>query len=324
MRNAIGGYFELELPNRGCFLHYDGVHLNSGRNALEYILMSMSDVRHLWIPYYTCDVILEPLQKLNITYSFYHINSRLELNENIRLIKGDYLLYTNYFGIMDNYVQSLAMNYGSRLIVDNTQAWFAEPLMGISSFYSPRKFLGIPDGGIAYCPNSVDINQFKQDRSFHRCSHLLKRIDLGAESGYDNFKENSETLCYQPIRLMSKLTKALLSSVDFEKVRRKRITNFVKLYNALGEINLFDVPKPSFFACPMVYPFFANDTSLRLRLIENKVFVATYWPNVKEWTMEGMLERELMQYLIPIPCDQRYGEVEMNFIIKIVKNEKGV
>ena len=71
---AIGGYFELELPDYGGFLHDDGVLLNSGRNALEYVLLSLPNVRHLWIPYYTCDAILEPIKKLDIVYSFYRMN----------------------------------------------------------------------------------------------------------------------------------------------------------------------------------------------------------------------------------------------------------
>ena len=70
----------------------------------------------------------------------------------------------------------------------------------------------------------------------------------------------------------------------------------------------------------MVYPYLTDDISLRQKLIENKVFVATYWPNVREWTKDGMLERELMERLLPIPCDQRYKEEEMAEIIKIIQS----
>ena len=34
------------------------------------------------------------------------------------------------------------------LIIDNAQAFFAKPLLGIDTFYSPRKFVGVSDGGI--------------------------------------------------------------------------------------------------------------------------------------------------------------------------------
>lgn len=308
----------MELPQRGCFLHDDGVLLNSGRNALEYVLRSMPDVRLLWVPYYTCDSILEPITKLGIPNTFYHINERLELKDELALQDGDYLLYTNYFGIKDSYVKQLAMQYGSQLIVDNAQAWFAAPIEGVCTTYSPRKYVGTPDGGIAYCPKDLDVNQFEQDRSFDRCSHLLKRIDVGAEEGYADFKANDQALCNQPIRRMSKLTKALLSSIDFEEVKRKRIANFRYLHEALKCTNKYDVPEMTSFACPMVYPYLTDDISLRQKLIDNKLFVATYWPNVREWTTEDMLERKLMESLLPIPCDQRYGMKEMKCIRNII------
>jgi hypothetical protein len=57
----------------------------------------------------------------------------------------------------------------------------------------------------------------------------------------------------------------------------------------------------------MVYPYLTNDASLKQRLINNKVFVATYWPNVKVWAKDGLMEMELAERLIPIPCDQRYN-----------------
>ena len=315
MKGAIGGYFELELPQHRGFLHNDGVLLNTGRNALEYVLRSMPEVWHLWIPYYTCDVILEPITKLGIPFNFYHIDDRLELKDELELRDGDALLYTNYFGIKDAYVKQLVEQYSSKLIVDNSQAWFAEPINGISTVYSPRKYVGIPDGGIAYCPNGLDINQFEQDHSFDRCSHLLKRIDMCASEGYSDFKANSHKLCDQPIRTMSELTKTMLSSIDLDDVKRKRIANFVQLHEALQASNQFAMPDLSSFSCPMVYPYLSNDASLKQRLIENKIFVATYWPNVKEWAEEGMLEKVLMEKLLPIPCDQRYDSVDINSII---------
>ena len=89
----LGGYFSLELNQEriGTF-HSQGIYLNSGRNALEYILLSLPKVKKIWVPYFTCDVLLEPLKKLNVPYSFYHINEQLELCENIQLDSDEYLL----------------------------------------------------------------------------------------------------------------------------------------------------------------------------------------------------------------------------------------
>lgn len=64
---AIGGYFELaDLVEKGEFPHNEGILLNTGRNALEYILRSIGNVNHIYLSYYTCEVVLEPLKRLNI------------------------------------------------------------------------------------------------------------------------------------------------------------------------------------------------------------------------------------------------------------------
>ena len=313
---GIGGYFELELTNRGQFLHDDGLLLNSGRNALEYVLRALGDVKDLYVPYYTCDVVMEPIEKLNIPYTFYHINSKLEIEDLPILKSGQYLIYTNYFGLKDEYITALADQYGRQLIVDNAQAWFAEPIKGVSTIYSPRKYVGVPDGGVAYVLKHIDENSFEQDLSYDRCAHLLKRIDLSPSEGYADFKSNSMHLIGQPIKRMSKLTRRLLASIDFKIVKSKRWENFDYLHEHLCKTNLFVIPSRESFSCPMVYPYLTEDETLRRKLIENKVFVATYWPNVKEWTNESMLEYELAEKLIPIPCDQRYDEKEMEWIVR--------
>ena len=75
----IGGYFELELPAGNIkFLHSDGILLNSGRNALKYILKSVGAVRKIWIPDYTCNSIRKSVEDLDITYDIYPVDQKLE------------------------------------------------------------------------------------------------------------------------------------------------------------------------------------------------------------------------------------------------------
>lgn len=316
----IGGYFELELTDQGGFLHNDGVLLNSGRNALEYVFVALGDVRRIYLPYYTCDVVMEPIEKFIIPYTFYHINQSLELDVLPALNEGEFLIYTNYFGIKDGYVKRLAEHYGSRLIVDNSQAWFSEPMEGVNTVYSPRKYVGVPDGGVAYCPKRLDESAFERDFSYERCSHLLKRIDLSPSDGYADFKANSKHLVGQPVKKMSKLTKAMLASIDFEEIKTKRIQNYEYLYMHLSETNLLHLPSLDSFDCPMVYPYLVNDALLKQQLIKHNVFVATYWSNVLEWCKPQDWEYELAGKTAFIPIDQRYGIEDMRRIIEVINN----
>ena len=108
----IGGYFSLELP-RGRSFHPNALALNTGRNCLEYILRCRK-YRKVYVPYYTCGVVMEPFQKLGVAYKYYHINQQLELAEEITLKDDEALLYTNYFGLKQSYVEQLAKRYGKR------------------------------------------------------------------------------------------------------------------------------------------------------------------------------------------------------------------
>lgn len=312
----IGGYFELELEDRGGFIHDNGILVNTGRNALELILSHLPCGSKVYIPSYTCEVVLEPFEKLGIQYSFYSVNSLLEISERLVIGENEYLLYTNYFGVKDSYVQYLVDHYRGRVIVDNAQALFMEPTE--MCFYSPRKFVGIPDGGIAYLKSLVDITVFERDYSFDRCSHLLKRIDMNAGVGYADFRYNSNLLKDQPIKQMSNLTKALLRSIDFERISKSRRENFVALHSILGPSNMLKLDDLESFACPMVYPYMTNDENLRKRLIDNKVFVATYWPNVGEWCDSESRDFKLSETIIPLPIDQRYERKDIEIILKMI------
>ncbi len=312
--DAIGGYFSLELPLCEEY-HKNAIRLNTGRNCLEYILRARG-YKKVYIPYYTCEVILEPFKKLNIPYEFYHIDIHLEIRDRFKLKADEALLYTNYFGLKQRYVEHLAEKTGSRLIVDNTQAFYAKPIQGIDSFYTCRKFFGVADGAYLYMDKLLE-DEFVQDESYDRMAHLLKRIDLSAEQGFADFRKVDDGLDNQPIRKMSKLSQRIMQSIDYEAAAKKRRENYQMLHEVLEKDNKLVLSLED-DAVPMVYPFLAPIKGLREILIDNKVFVARYWPNVLDWTNEKDIENHLAYQMQPLPIDQRYGREDMERILKII------
>lgn len=312
---TIGGYFSLELPLREEY-HKDAIRLNTGRNCLEYILRAHG-YKKVYVPYYTCEAVMEPINKLGIPYEFYHIDILFEIRDRFTLKADEALLYTNYFGLKQHYVEQLAEKIGSRLIVDNTQAFYAKPLPGIDTFYTCRKFFGVADGAYLYTDMHLEEG-FEQDKSFNRMAHLLKRIDLSAEQGFKDYQNIEVCLDNQPIRWMSKLTQRIMQSIDYEAAAKKRRESFHYLHEALGKENNLGLSLEE-DAVPMVYPFLAPIKGLRDKLIENIIFVARYWPNVLEWTTEKDIEYLFAFQMQPLPIDQRYGEEDMKRIIEIIK-----
>lgn len=317
MGKAIGGYFELELPY-GNPLHSgeNCIELNSGRNCLEYILKA-KNYTQIYLPYYTCEAVLEPIDKLKISYEFYDIDDDLEPIFDYNSIQdSEVFLYTNYFGIKDDFIKNKLQAISGSLIIDNAQAFFSKPIKNIDTFYSPRKFFGVSDGGILYCNKRLHEN-LEKDESFSRMSHLLKRIDISAENGYKDFGENEACLEHQPIKLMSDLTKRILSGIDYEKIKQQRKSNFEFLHQHLKTANLFKIQLDT-DSVPLVYPFYTKNTNLKNKLLSDKIYCATYWPNVTEWCDENKNSYLLSQEITALPIDQRYTEEEMNKILNII------
>lgn len=311
----FGGYFELEL-RKGVEYHPAAINLNTGCNAFKYIL-KVKRYKKVYLPYFTCTAMLNPIHTLGLRSEFYHINDQFEPVFDFTKIKQhEAFVYTNYFGIFDKVVEKLA-GQCPNLIIDNAQAFYSKPIPDIDTFYSARKFFGVPDGAYLYS-NNIGVVDLPSDVSLDRFAHLLKRIEFGPEAGYQDFHINNMKLDNQLILKMSKLTQALLCGIDYEEVKKRRRTNYLRLQKKLSDFNILKLSIDDYMV-PMVYPFLANQKELKQKLIEERIYIATYWPNVLVWAEKSTIEYRFAEYLIPLPIDQRLGPKEINYIIERVK-----
>jgi len=210
-------------------------------------------------------------------------------------------------------IEKLATKHRN-LVVDNAQSFYAKP-NGVASFYSPRKFFGLPDGGLLICSKKLD-QPIDKDVSHGRMSHLLKRHEYCASEGYDDFVNNDKELSRQPLLEMSSLTAALMSNINYESVRKTRCGNFKQLHESLANKNELKLPEKH--VCPQVYPFLLGKPGIRKRFIDNNIYVAEYWSGVATVTAEGSYSNYLREYLLPLPIDQRYGVEDMSKILDIL------
>ena len=315
---SIGGYFSLELFSSKEYYN-DAIRLNCGRNALEYILRAKNYTK-LFLPSYACDVLLEPLLRLNIAYEFYAIDESLDPLNIQTTDNFEAFLYINYFGLKEKTTASLQSKINN-YIVDNSQGFFSRPIAKIDTFYSPRKFFGIPDGAYLYTNSSLDI-VFEKDVSANRFLHLLKRIESGPEEGYNNFLENEKSLENQAIKHMSNLTQRMLNSIDYDTIRKTRTENFKYLHENLQFMNelsaMIETVNP--IDGPLIYPLLIkNGKEIRERLLNQKLYIATYWSNVLQWAENDSFEYYLAQNLVALPIDQRYNTEDMDYILNLIK-----
>ncbi len=327
MSTAIGGYFELELPaGRGAW-HHNVLRYQSARAAFLALLQTARPGA-VWMPWFQCEVMFEPFAQTGIRVHRYALDETL----NIRLDEGmtpgadDWLLYTNYFGICGHHVDAVLARFDrSRVIIDNSQAFFSAPVDGLATLYSPRKFLGVPDGGYLATRKAITEPIEIDSGSASRCVHLLGRLGSEPEPTYGNFVSADASLSNLPPLRMSPLTERLLSSIDYDEVRIRRANNFSWLHERLGQHNSLSIHvRPG--EAPLCYPLIPKRdgalktaTALREFLRQQRVYVPRYWPGIEDNESAPAFERSLPGSLLALPCDQRLTLEQLERIAHLVR-----
>ena len=312
----IGGYIELDtykLP----MLHSDGIKLNCGRNALAYLIETRK-ITKLLVPKFMCDSSDLVYKNYNIEVRRYNIDISFKPID-LDLKDDEWLYLVNFYGQLSNdYIKGLKAKY-QRVILDNAQAYFQEPIPGIDTIYTCRKFFGVADGAILYSDLLIE-RELEIDESFKRMNFLLGRFERTASEFYSEYAENNDIFFNEPIKRMSKLTENLLHGIDYAYVMKKRTENFSYLHEAFKNLNKLSlsIPEGAF-----MYPLFIdNGAEIRKKLQAKKIYIPTLWPSVYDVCKENELEYSMAKNILPLPVDQRYGKEEMDIIIEEISNNK--
>ncbi len=324
----IGGYFELQLlPGSSVFHSAPAIALKSGRASIS-LLLRHKQPEHVWLPYYTCDALLEPLKKNHIKFSFYEIDNNFEIAGNIPEISPkECIIYINFFGLKNVYSEYLESKHKENLWLDHTQAFFYKPV-NIKSFHfnSARKFFGVPDGSYLYGPDiwdSINVQALPRNNEY-KIEHLILRYQGKVAEGHKIFKEN-ESLSGHGIARMSQISESILSHVNYNESSSKRKTNYNILHDALGKTNQLpeEIAGNPNNTVPICYPYLPPHPIEKEYFWENSIFVPTFWQECIKRSSSGYyFEKMLSNILLPLPIDQRYGEPEMNRIIELIKKHE--
>ena len=305
----IGGYIELEYYN-GNLYHENAIALNCGRTALEYLLRARS-IQRIYMPYFCCDSVAQPCRKCLVDIKYYHVDEQFIPILPETLPKDTWLYFVNYYGQFDNDKLTAYKLRFPNIIVDNAQAYFQMPLVGVDTLYTCRKFFGVADGAFLYTDAKLDITE--KDESFERMHFLLGRFERTASEFYSEYLSNNKTFANEPIKRMSKLTKNLPRGIDYEFVKKRRKQNFEYLHERLGGLNNLQlcIPEGAF-----MYPLYIKTSAeIRKGLQDKKIYIPTLWPDVLKLCNASDIEYDMAKNILPLPIDQRYIEGDMEYIV---------
>lgn len=313
----IGGYFELELADSKKAKFENALYFQSARSAFLALLRAVKPTR-VWMPTYICNSMIAPVEAAGATVSYYGIDERFGVADPVKLASKDILVYVNYFGICQNEILDVLTKFNPHQVVfDFSQAFYADPPDCLGVIYSPRKFFGVPDGGLLISSLPIALPAAIDTESEFRMTHLVRRLSSNPESGYEDYQKAEASLGMLEPKQMSHLTGRILSSIDFEVVKSKRNKNFLMLHAALGKRNKLNIDIGKVDG-PLCYPYLTDGKPLRKKLIAARVFIPTYWIDVLNRVRDDAFEKRLVKQCLPLPCDQRYGQKDMARIVDLL------
>lgn len=316
-----GGYLPLELLQGSEYyqnnVEYGVLSVNCGRTAFYCALLDAKPEK-IYLPHFNCKMSLDPILDLGIDYEFYYLDDDLTPKD-ICPKENEMVMWINYYGnASSEQIQKVVHQYFN-LLIDNCHAFFNKPIPGVYNAYSCRKFFGVNDGAYLIKNKLKDID-LPDETSYENAIHLLKSLDCSTNAAYAENLAN-ETRLEHNYRSMSKLTHRILQSIDYDRVYTIRRRNWETIHAILGGIN--DFPLNLDVKQCMCYPFLKVDDNLRKKLIENKIYVPSWWAHVPEQTGYSELETKLSKYVFVLPIDQRYTEDDMIYLGNFVKKALG-
>jgi hypothetical protein len=317
----IGGFFEFEITHGKNVYHKNAVALTNGRACMSLIIQQLNPQK-IYLPFYTCDALFEPMISKKIKYEFYSINRDLEPETLPVLNNDEYFLYINFFGIKNRATDKLIKLYTDSFILDNTHDFFNRGYKNTISFTSARKYFGVPDGAYLYMPKKTEQN-FERFKKVS-IDHLVNRLIGNQELSYKQFLAYEKSLTPN-IKRISTLSEIILSNINYGEVINKRKENYLFWSTLLNDINQLKLENVDANLNPFCYPFLPFQTVDKKALHQKLFFIPSYWPDTQHRKIKGYkFERYLSNNLLPLPIDHRYDKNDLKrlakFLLDLLKN----
>ncbi|MGA1823461.1 MAG: DegT/DnrJ/EryC1/StrS family aminotransferase [bacterium] len=322
-----------------------------GMRAMEEGVITILDKRDkkngkVWLPDYFCNEPLAPFRNKEINLHLYPIKNdlspdwaRIDL-EVKRSCPPDVFILVHYFGFPNCLGEARAFcdKYGTELLEDCAHLLLSANGYGQNmAFFSPRKLLALPEGGLLIISNKSSVQQPKKRFVASKklifkwlVRRLTQRMMLTMGISWHHFRKtvscnlhnnHANQLSGSTGTFPDTYTLKLLAVMEkgFNLVIEKRRANYMRLLRAVEGIKKV---RPLFslfpdYVCPYVFPVIVSDgRDTALRRLNHFGIPATSWPDLPPEVLQKCDEHKtaiwLQEHIILLPVHQdlSYKQVE--------------
>jgi len=339
--DIIGGMFGLELFRQQetsgkapepAFLAKPHLLLATARSAFTLLARKLQP-KTAWLPSYLCEVLMGAFPAHLMDVRFYPVDEQLRIAEEDWLSEiqaNDIVLFIDYFGFSQWADWGAeARRRGAWVVEDAAQALLSKHFNKHSHYvvFSPRKFAGVPDGGILLALNGAELPNESLAASparwwmeATRASILRAEFDRhgGERSWFEIFQKTEAGAPLEPYRMSDLSLSILMHAVDWRMVSQQRRDNYQLLASELGQIALY--PELTSDVVPLGFPIRLKDRDrIRQALFAEKIYPQVHWSIKGVVPSEFEASHRLAYEMMTLPCDQRYNKSDMERVVSELK-----
>ena len=300
------------------------VAARTARAALAHLIAYLRP-QQVWLPAYICPEMALAVDTALLR--FYPLDG--ELSPECKRIqdefkKGDVVVAVDYFGSLPaaSFRQLVAERNDIYWIEDRAHVlWTSAAPWGTWQLYSPRKLLGVPDGGLLVSPQFLSgpepiPGHIREPIAEPELMRFEDQDETNNAAWYSAYRAREAALTPEALPA-SLLTRSLLKRIAIGPLVELRKRNHALISTKLSSLAAWQTATNSI--APFGFVIKVDDAgALSARLAAERLFCARHWATLPSDPKLFEREHALSQRLLTLPCDHRCNEVDIERLVEAV------
>jgi dTDP-4-amino-4,6-dideoxygalactose transaminase len=332
-----GGMFGLEAELAAMqvaeppFMREPRILFLSARCGMKYLVDNLRPT-HVWMPSFLCCSMLEAIDTAVSNLRFYPIGYDLKIESTAWLDEvnsRDIVVLIDYFGFpCDANVAADVRERGAFVLEDASQALLTGGVGNNADFvvFSPRKTVGVPDGGILWFREPIDLPLIQLASPpvgwwIEALESVIARREFDRHGGerkwFDNFRHVENTYPVGPYR-MSELAEVLLAKAfDYAAIADARRSNYRHLFEAHPQLAVCGELDDQ--TVPLGFPIrIKRRQEVQRFLFANSIYPPVHWLIADCVPDNFVHSHQLSEDIMTIPCDHRLTPQDIDRISSLI------